>query len=271
MGYALSALALMGLLAAASARQGGASAKPVGPPGKTLAWADEFDADGLPDTSRWAYDVGSWGWGNAELQHYTAARAANARVADGRLVVEAHRERYDSMDYTSARLVTRGKADWTYGYVEARVKLPTGRGTWPAVWMLGSNIGEAGWPLCGEIDVMEHVGYAPDSLYGTVHTAAYNHTAGTQVGRAIAVPGIEDGYHTYAVDWDPERIVWHLDGEEYHRFERPADATVAQWPFDAPQHLLLNLAVGGHWGGRHGVDTTIWPQRMEVDWVRVWQ
>ena len=253
------------------ARKGDASAKPVGPPGKTLVWADEFAVDGLPDTSRWAYDVGSWGWGNAELQHYTAARAENARVEDGRLVVEAHRERYDSMDYSSARLVTRGKADWTYGYLEARVKLPTGRGTWPAVWMLGDDIAEVGWPMCGEIDIMEHVGYAPDSLYGTVHTAAYNHVRGTQMGRAIEVPGIEDGFHVYAIDWDAERIAWHLDGEEYHRFERPDGAGLEEWPFDAPQHLLVNLAVGGNWGGRHGVDTSVWPQRMEVDWVRVWQ
>lgn len=258
-------------VATACTRSGGASAKPEGPPGATLVWADEFDGDGLPDSSRWTYDVGAWGWGNNELQHYTMGRRRNARVEGGRLVIEAHRERYDTMDYTSARLVTRGRESWTYGYLQVRARLPSGLGTWPAVWTLGDNISAVGWPRCGEIDIMEHVGYAPDSLYGTVHTDAFNHVEGTQVGKAIHVPDIEDGFHTYAVDWDAERIEWQLDGEVYHRFDRRDGATVAEWPFDAPQHLLINLAVGGNWGGRYGVDTAIWPQRMEVDWVRVWQ
>ena len=247
------------------------STTPTREDGRQLVWADEFDYEGLPDSARWSYDVGSWGWGNNELQSYTAARPQNARVTDGKLIIQAHRERFDSMDYTSARLVTRGRSDWAYGYVEARAKLPTGLGTWPAIWMLGSNIGEAGWPACGEIDIMEHVGYAPDSVYGTIHCPAFNHMLGTQVDKALALPDAENEFHTYAVDWDASRIDFLVDDSVYHTFQRPDSATVAHWPFDSTHYLLMNLAVGGNWGGKHGVDTTIWPQQMEVDWVRVWQ
>lgn len=239
--------------------------------GKTLVWADEFDTAGLPDAGRWDYAVGGGGYGNHELQFYREGESRNARVEDGHLVIEAHREPHEGSAYTSARMTTSGLASWTYGYIEARAKLPTGRGTWPAIWMLGANIDAVGWPLCGEIDIMEHVGYERDSVYGTVHTQAFNHRLGTQVGKAIAVPTAEVDWHTYAVDWNAERIVFLVDGKPYHRFDKRAGATAAEWPFDAPQYLLLNQAVGGDWGGQRGVDSTIYPQRLEVDWVRVWQ
>ncbi len=239
--------------------------------GKTLVWADEFNGSGLPDTTRWNYQVGGKGWGNNEQQFYRKGEARNARVEDGHLIIEAHREAYDGSAYTSARMTTKGMASWTYGYIEARAKLPSGRGTWPAIWMLGDNISEAGWPACGEIDIMEHVGYEPDSIYGTVHTEAFNHVKGTQVGKATYLPTAESDWHTYAVDWDAERIVFLVDGKPYHRFDKRAGATVAEWPFDAPQYLLLNQAVGGNWGGKKGVDATVYPQRMAVDWVRVWR
>ena len=262
-------LSLAGLLFVAACGTRGATRSTTR--GKTLVWSDEFDRPGPPDTTRWNYAVGGHGWGNHEEQFYTEARARNARVEGGHLVIEAHREPHEGSAYTSARLTTKDIASWTYGYVEARARLPQGRGTWPAIWMLGDNIDEAGWPLCGEIDIMEHVGYAPDTVHGTVHTKAFNHGIGTQVGKAIHVPNTAGEWHVYAVDWDPERIVFLVDGRPYHRFDKRAGATVEQWPFDAPQYLLLNQAVGGDWGGQRGVDTSVYPQRMEVDWVRVWQ
>ena len=264
------ALLLGGVLAAWSQR-GRVDAPPRRDDGRALVWSDEFAADGLPDSTRWGYDVGAWGWGNAELQHYTARRERNARVREGLLIVEAHREPFDSMAYTSARLVTRGLGEWATGYVEVRARLPSGRGTWPAIWMLGASLGEVPWPRCGEIDIMEHVGYARDTVYGTTHSEAYNHMLGTQRSGEVYLPDAEGAFHTYAVDWRDTSVTFLVDEVAYHHVRRDSAATVAQWPFDAPHYLLLNLAVGGHWGGKHGVDTTIWPQRMEVDWVRVWQ
>ena len=238
---------------------------------RLLVWADEFDGHEPPNEAKWTYDLGGKGWGNNELQHYTS-RLENVRLVNGKLLIEARREAYQGNAYTSARLVTRGRASWGPGHrIEVRAKLPRGRGTWPAIWMLGDNIGEVGWPTCGEIDIMEHVGYAPDSLFGTVHTKAFNHMLGTQDGGATRVPGMEGSYHVYAVDWSRDRIHFLVDGRVYHTFTRRPDATVAEWPFDQPHHLLLNLAVGGNWGGRYGVDETIWPQRLLVDWVRVYR
>ena len=263
--------AVLAVLTIISCTEQSSTSLPQRADGRQLVWHDEFDGEGLPDATKWGYDVGSWGWGNNELQHYTERRAANARVTDGHLIIEAHREPFDSMDYTSARLVTRDLATWSGGYIEARAKLPTGRGTWPAIWMLGSSIGETPWPRCGEIDIMEHVGYAPDTIYGTIHSEAYNHMIGTQKSGEVYVPDAETAFHTYAVDWRDTVIRFLVDDIAYHEVVRDSAATIAQWPFDDPHYLLINLAVGGNWGGKHGVDTTVWPQRMEVDWVRVWQ
>lgn len=245
------------------------------PAGYVLAWADEFDRPGLPDSSRWGYDVGDGcpalcGWGNAELQYYTERRPENARVADGHLVIEARREPAGSRAYTSARLVTRGTGDWTYGRFEIRARLPAGRGTWPAIWMLPTGNAYGGWPASGEIDIMEHVGFAPDSIHGSVHTAAYNHLKGTQSTSQVAVPDCESAFHTYAVEWTAERIEFFVDETRYHSFANQGTGPDA-WPFDQPFHLVLNVAVGGMWGGMHGVDEAIWPQRMIVDYVRVFQ
>ena len=232
-------------------------------------WADEFDGTGAPDSTKWSYDLGGWGWGNNELQHYTDS-THNVRQENGYLIIEAHREPYGERAYTSARLVTRDRATWNRGRIEVRAQLPSGRGTWPAIWMLGEDIQEVGWPRCGEIDIMEHVGYNPDSVFATVHTDAFNHVEGTQVGNQLYVPDLETAFHTYAVDWRAERMDFSIDSTVYFTFQKPENATVAEWPFDTPHYLLLNLAVGGNWGGREGVDTTIWPQRMVVDWVRVY-
>lgn len=239
-----------------------------------LVWKDEFEYTGLPDPAKWGYDEGNGcpnlcGWGNAELQFYTARRAENARVEHGKLVIEARREPWQSNAYTSARLVTKGKGDWKYGRIEICAKLPTGRGTWPAIWMLPTEWAYGGWPASGEIDIMEHVGYEPDSIVATAHTQAYNHVKGTQRRSDIYNSTIETAFHVYAIEWRPERIDFFMDGTKYHSFANE-QKTFAEWPYDRTFHLLLNIAVGGHWGGHKGVDETIWPQRMEVDYVRVY-
>lgn len=240
-----------------------------------LVWADEFDEPGLPDTAKWSYDVGDGcpdicGWGNNELQYYTERRPENARVEDGHLIIEARRENYETREYTSARLVTREKGDWLYGRIEVRAELPSGLGTWPAIWMLPTDWAYGGWPKSGEIDIMEHVGYEPDSIYGTVHTEAYNHTLGTQRGGQLFVPDCEQAFHVYAIDWTPDQIDWYVDDQLYHSFPNEGSGYEV-WPFDQPFHLIMNIAVGGNWGGNRGVAEDIWPQRMTVDYVRVYQ
>ena len=240
-----------------------------------LVWSDEFDQDGLPDTTKWSYDVGDGcprvcGWGNNELQYYTNANTKNARVENGKLIIEAHRTITEGRDYSSARLVTKGKGDWTYGKISVRAKLPSGTGTWPAIWMLPTDNKYDGWPNSGEIDIMEHVGYEKDTIYGTVHTTAYNHMIGTQVGKATYQPTAESTFKTYSIEWDENKITWSIDGQQYHSFVN-RNISEKEWPFDARFHLILNIAVGGNWGGKLGVDTDIWPQSMIVDWVRIYQ
>jgi beta-glucanase (GH16 family) len=238
-------------------------------------WRDEFEGAGLPDSSKWSYDVGDGcpnlcGWGNNELQYYTTRRSENARVESGHLIVEARKERFGARDYTSARLVTRGKGDWLYGRIEVRADLPTGLGTWPAIWLLPTDWAYGGWPASGEIDVMEHVGFAPDSVYASVHTASYNHVKRTQRTNGIAVPNAETAFHVYAVEWTPDRLDFFVDGTRYHSFANERTGHAA-WPFDRRFHLILNIAVGGNWGAMRGVAADIWPQQMRVDYVRVFQ
>lgn len=242
------------------------------PTDRKLVWSDEFDQDGLPDPAKWGYDVGGNGWGNNELEYYTKARPENARVEGGYLIIEARREPFEGSQYTSARLLTQNTATWTYGRVEVRAKLPAGRGTWPAIWMLGKNIHTAGWPLCGEIDIMEHVGFDEGVVHGTVHTEAYNHAKGTQKGQQTPVPDATSAFHKYAIDWTAEQISFFVDDINYYTVSRAElGSQPAQWPFTQPFFLLLNVAVGGNWGGQKGVDETIWPRRLDVDYVRVYQ
>jgi beta-glucanase (GH16 family) len=240
-----------------------------------LVWSDEFNYVGLPDPTKWDYDVGGHGWGNKELQFYTARRKENARVENGHLVIEARREQWQKREYTSARLASRGKGDWTYGRFEVSARLPSGRGTWPAIWMLPTSWTYGGWPNSGEIDIMEHVGFDPDVVHTSVHTSAYNHKIGTQKTATLKLAGSRTGFNVYAVEWTPEEIRGFVNDQQLFTFRNERltkpDADYRQWPFDKPFHLLLNLAVGGDWGGQKGVDETIWPQRMEVDYVRVYQ
>lgn len=243
--------------------------------GMRLVWADEFDREGLPDSSRWSYDVGDGcpglcGWGNNELQYYTEARPENARVKDGCLILEARRELMGNRTYTSARLVSRQKGDWTYGRVEVRVRVPEGLGVWPAVWMLPTAWAYGEWPKSGEIDIMEHVGYLPDTIFGSIHTEAFNHLVGTQVTQGVFNASASTQFHTYGVQWSADKIDFFQDGKVYQTFFNTGRGA-AEWPFDQDFHLVLNLAVGGNWGGRKGVDETIWPRSMLVDYVRVYR
>ena len=242
------------------------------PVARKLVWADEFNKAGLPDSAKWKYEVGGNGWGNNELQYYTARRSENARIENGKLIIEARKETYQNKNYTSARLITQGKQTWKYGRIEALAKLPKGLGTWPAIWMLGSNSSTTGWPTCGEIDIMEHVGYDEGVIHGTVHTEAYNHGKHTEKGDTLRVQNVTTDFHLYAIEWTASQIDFFIDKQKFYSVKKSdLGEGVAQWPFDQPFFLILNVAVGGNWGGKNGVDETIWPQRMEIDYVRVYQ
>lgn len=241
-----------------------------------LVWSDEFGTDGAPDPEKWGHDLGTGasvglvGWGNNEAQYYTD-RPENARVEDGILIIEALREPRQNSQYTSARMVTRNRGDWLYGRVEVRAKMPYGRGTWPAIWMLPTDWVYGGWPDSGEIDIMEHVGFDHGRVHGTVHTGAFNHMRGTERGGSTMVNNLHTEFHTYAIEWDEGRIQWFVDDVEYFEFEREAGWGRAEWPFDQRFHLILNIAIGGNWGGQRGIDNEIFPQRMEVEHVRVYE
>lgn len=232
-------------------------------------WADEFDYTGKPAPDKWGYDTGGGGWGNNELQYYTDD-IANARVAGGTLLLTARKEQKENRGYTSARLVTRNKGDWTYGRFEVKAKLPSGRGTWPAIWMLPTDWSYGGWPKSGEIDIMEHVGHDQDQVHVTVHTEAYNHSIKTQRGKHIRVPKASTEFHLYRVDWTPYAVRGYIDDRQMFEFINEGTGSAA-WPFDKRFHLLLNIAVGGNWGGAQGVDPAVFPQTMEVDYVRVYR
>ena len=240
------------------------------PTGYRLVWSDEFEVDGLPNAARWGYDTerNRLGWYNNELQYYSAARLENTAVSGGRLRITARQERLTSaadwggQRYTSTRLITRGKAQWTYGFFEVRAKLPCGRGTWPAIWMLGSG---GKWPDDGEIDIMEQVGSNPSRIMGTLHTPT---TGGSGNSGNTQVPDACTAFHNYQMHWTPSAISFAVDGNVYHRVPNPGTGRPA-WPFNAPQYMLLNVAIGGTLGG--SVDDSIFPVTMEIDHVRVWQ
>jgi len=239
--------------------------------GWKLVWADEFDQpDGAsPDPAKWAYDIGATGWGNNEWQYYTA-RTNNARIENGRLVIEARQESYLGSSYTSARLKTQGKAAWTYGRIEARIKIPRTQGIWPAFWMLGTNISSVGWPQCGEIDIMENIGREPARVHGTIHGPGYS--GGGGVSGSYSLPGnvpFADDFHVYAVEWTTNQIKWFVDGQQYFSVTPASLPAGANWVFNQPQFLLLNVAVGGNWPGYPDA-TTVFPQKMLVDYVRVY-
>ena len=236
-----------------------------------LLWSDEFNYTGPPDTTKWNYDLGSRdGWGNNELQFYTKD-SRNVRVENGVLTIEAHKDSLEGKPFTSARLISKEKGDWVYGKIEIKAKLPKGKGTWPAIWMLSTDWEYGGWPASGEIDIMEHVGYDPGIIHGTIHTEAYNHIKQTQKEGKITIADAQDKFHVYAIDWQKDKMDFYVDDQLYHSITRDPKDDFKGWPFDKRFHLLMNLAVGGNWGGKEGIDMNIWPQRMEIDYVRVYQ
>ena len=204
------------------------------------------------------------------MQYYTSSRLKNAEVKDGYLSITAHLEDYEGFKYTSARLVTRQKGDWLYGRVEVKAKIPDGRGMWPAVWMLPTDWFYGGWPASGEIDIMENVGYDPYKIVGTVHTEAYNHSIGTQKGATTNVQTCYSDFHIYAIEWELREIRFYVDDLLYFTFTNEGTG-YKTWPFDKRFHLLLNVAVGGNWGGAQGVDDSVFPRTLVVDYVRVYQ
>jgi beta-glucanase (GH16 family) len=240
-------------------------------PGFRLVWSDEFDGPAGQKLSadKWVYETGGSGWGNNQLE-YDTDRAENASLdGSGALVITARQESTMGNSYTSARLKTQGKFEHTYGRYEARMRLPFGQGMWPAFWMLGTDIGSAGWPTCGEIDIMENVGKEPSIVHGTIHGPGYSGGAG--LGAPYALPGgarFADDYHVFAVEWEETAIRWYVDGELYGT-RTPSDLSGKRWVYDHPFFILLNLAVGGQWPGNPD-GTTTFPQTLRVDYVRVY-
>jgi beta-glucanase (GH16 family) len=248
---------------------------PLGAASWNLVWYDNGDgaANTLPDSSKWRFDTGGGGWGNNELETYTN-RVQNARYdGAGNLVIEARAENYTGSDginrnYTSARLQTGATFSQAYGRMEARIKIPYGQGIWPAFWMLGTNIGGVGWPSCGEIDIMENVGYEPNTVHGTIHGPGYSGGNGIGLGYNTGSP-LANAFHVYAVEWEPNVIRWYIDNTLYET-RTPADLPAGTtWVYDHNFFMILNLAVGGGWPGNPD-GSTVFPQQMTVDYVRVY-
>ncbi|MEL6894081.1 MAG: family 16 glycosylhydrolase, partial [Actinomycetota bacterium] len=254
-----------------------------GPTGWSMVWSDEFDgeAGAPPDPSNWSYELGDVtpdgknGWGNEELQYYTADTDNSATDGAGNLVItldaaDGGREcYYGPCEFESARLITQHKAEFAYGRIESRLKVPTGGdGLWPAFWSLGTDINDNPWPAAGEIDIMEYVSRLPEEIFGTIHGPGYS---GGESFSGIFDFGerVDLGYHTYAVEWEPNEIRWYLDGQLYHQAV-PADVAPNPWVFEKPYFLLLNFAIGGNFGGTPDPANT-YPQEYLVDYVRVYQ
>ena len=235
----------------------------------TPFWQDEFDYTGRSVSVKWTHQQGGHGWGNNELEYYTD-RIENAYVRDGVLTIAARKEAHKGSGYTSARLNSIGEGNFQYGRFEIRAKLPAGKGTWPALWMLPTESVYGSWPKSGEIDIMEHVGFDPERVHITMHTEAYNHRIGTQRGASKLVEGATSGFHLYRVDWTPDWIRGYIDDQLVLEFPNERKGPQG-WPFDHRFHLLMNIAVGGDWGGKEGVDEGAFPAAMWVDYVRVYR
>jgi beta-glucanase (GH16 family) len=236
--------------------------------GYKMVWNDEFSYRGLPDPKKWTHEEGYLR--NDEKQYYTKERLENAYVKDGNLTLQARKDGYMGKEITSGSITTEKTFTFTYGYVEVRAKVPTGKGTWPAIWMLGTNIRTLGWPQCGEIDIMENVGFDPDKVHFNVHTKAYNHVLGTNKSANRDVSGFSDAFHVYGMEWTPTVVRCFFDGKQVLQFDKEADDDT-KWPFYRPQYLILNLAIGGAWGGLKGIDDKIFPSKYTVDYARIYQ
>lgn len=257
--------------------QNGKTPEPVDPTikvpeGYELVWNDEFDGDKL-DTSSWTHEVQNSGWVNNELQNYVNGSFNGKRVtevSDGILTITAFK---DGGKVYSGRIYANVNEGWKYGIFEARIKLPKGKGTWPAYWMMPANndFGKTPWPLCGEIDIMEEVGYNPDYTSSSIHCESYNHTKGTQKTAERLTQGAQDDFHVYRLEWTENGIYTYVDDVRLLSFANDGKGDVKTWPFNKPFYLILNLAWGGSWGGAQGVDESVLPATMEVDYVRVFQ
>ena len=233
--------------------------------GWTFIWSDEFDGNTI-DPKNWVFDKGGSGWGNAELEYYTD-RPENARIENGMLVIEARQEKYEGLPYTSARLNSRKLQEFQYGHIEARLKLPYGQGIWPAFWMLGGN---ASWPNGGEIDIMEFIGKTPDTVYQTVHGPGYSGAKGIGSHLVLTAETLKNDFHVFAIEWQPNEIRWIVDGQEVFKVTPEKIPAGTKWVFDHPLFIIMNVAVGGGWPG-YPDETTVFPQQLLVDYVRVYQ
>lgn len=240
-----------------------------------LVWSDEFEKDGGVDIDKWSFNVGNWGWGNNELQFYTDNKKQNARVENGNLIIEANKIK-DSKYWNSARLTTQGKVSFLYGKIEFRAKVPCGRGTWSAGWLLGDEYrDEISWPYCGEIDVLECVGYEIDDStgngknHGSCHTRAYYFKQNNHITGEIEMENMHDAFHTYTVEWYPNKIEAFLDGKHYYTYDKIANRN--EWPFYKPHNIIINLAIGGGWGGLKGLDSSFTSHQYILDYVRVYR
>ena len=249
---------------------------------RKLVWSDEFNYTGLPDQKKWNYEVGFIR--NNEEQYYTKARKENVRVENGSLIIEGRKEKYrnakynpfsdkwqvkdEFAKYTSGSINTRGKASWKYGYIEIRAKIPTGQGSWPAIWMMGI---EKWWPACGEIDIMENIGKEPDIIHATVHWKSLATGKHKMSGGWVKAPKVYEGFHVYSVDWNKDRIIFYIDGKKYFSYTITDDAGGAgeNNAFRKPFYLLLNLALGGNWPGK--LNPQILPLKYYIDYVRIYQ
>lgn len=235
----------------------------------TPFFTDEFNYTGKPDSTKWGYDVGGGGWGNNELEYYTSS-ANNASVANGILSLTARKESYGGMNYTSARMVSKDASSLLYGRIEVSAKLPAGKGMWPAIWMLSDKEVYGTWPKSGEIDIMENVGYDPNPVYFTIHTQLYNGAIGTQKGTNKSIPDAASTFHKYRVDWTPYAVRGYYDDVLLFIYINDGQGS-ASWPYDQQFYLLMNIAVGGNWGGIKGVDDTAFPTSMQVDYVHIYK
>lgn len=280
-GYALIAIAAAFVMSCQSCSSGKEEEAIILPPTPTVVvdknwtfeaspfWADEFDYTGLPLDTKWDYDLGGSGWGNNEKQLYTNS-PSNVNVGGGLLTITAKKENVNGMAYTSTRLVTRNKLDVLYGRIEVKAKLPTGRGTWPAIWMLPTDRAYGEWPKSGEIDIMEHVGYDQNKVHFSTHTEAYYFKINTAKTSSRTIPDASTAFHLYRVDWTPYAIRGYFDNVLVFEFANEGTGYKV-WPFDKRFHVLLNLAIGGDWGGAQGIDDSIFPQKFEIDYVRYYK
>ncbi len=235
-------------------------------PGYHLVWHDEFNGTGAPSKSKWGNEVGFIR--NNELQYYANRRLKNEYQHNGHLTIEGIHENYKGGTYTSASLTTHHKFSFEYGRLEVRAKLPGGSGTWPAIWMMGEDIDQVGWPRCGELDVMEHVAFHPNTIFGTVHLPAVDGKGEASQGGKMMSSTCTNAYHVYRLDWSPHALKFYFDGKLYFTYPYQGPG---KWVFDRPMYLILNLAIGGAWGGQKGVDASAYPQKFQIDYVRIWQ